>query len=495
MNDTSLSRIRNIVLNPVYCVSAYFVFFLINQMQIVNLYLGPTQSFLVLWAGINIVYFLVKDRSFFRVPAFVLLLPLLVAAGITFLVNRDVAPVTQIKSAVLFSIALLLVYPLGARIARSENRHRELAIAVLPALIVTFIQAVLSFGTLIVLYSFRGRYAGKVMMLGLQQFIYGGGSHATILFGFNVDSNHAALFSLVSLILTVWAYYYRRQIFGASWVEKHAKLIQRLFWLNAVLQSCFFILAFSRGAMLTLMVTTVIFTPLYVMLWEKTKGVGKNSFKKRLRHSVVVLLICFVAITGIQTLVRDVTNEYVDIVQRITWIPKHKTEDVPDEELSFSKGDATRSARTIIWEETLLLWQEYPVFGVGPYNSQHYAKEANITSEANYLQRGAVPHNSYLDVLVYYGAVGFVLYIVFFLRYMTCLWKRFAKTGFDFEDLSLSSMVIVIMLGVFFLTDSFVGFDYLFGTLLIGLGYLVAKSSVEHGKLPMISYASPPKER
>ena len=155
--------------------------------------------------------------------------------------------------------------------------------------------------------------------------------------------------------------------------------------------------------------------------------------------------------------------------------------------LRVSKGDSTKSARIYIWEETLKLWKGHPVVGIGPYNTDEYAKAEQIASDQKMLERGYHVHNSYLDVLISYGALGFGIYLVFFLGSLVNYGKALKLRHPDWSDFFLGMVWLTIMSGVMFLTDSFLGLDYMFGILLIIMSYLIARPDSEPMRIPVIT--------
>lgn len=81
---------------------------------------------------------------------------------------------------------------------------------------------------------------------------------------------------------------------------------------------------------------------------------------------------------------------------------------------------ADGSGRVDIWKNLLSLWAENPIFGIGWYNFLHYNIE--LFDRANYA------HNTYLEVLVETGLVGFTLYTSFLLviihRVITLVYQK-----------------------------------------------------------------------
>ncbi len=477
-NNTGISKIKNVFLDPKYCASVYLVFFLLNQIQIVNAYLGHIQEILVIWAFTIIIYKLIFDFNYFKIKGQIVLTLLLFSTGITLALNLNVNPVTQIKSAILLSISLFLFYPLGKQIAKSPNSEKDLAIIIFPSLIITFLQAIVSIASLLALFSYRGPLNGKIAMLGIQDFTYGNGSHTLILFGLNVDSNHAALYALMSILLTTWGYFYKNKIFTTAKARKYYTVF---FWINLCLQLPAQVLHNSRGAFLVLSIVCVCGGVYYAV--QKKKTYTKNSVAHPFTRTFIALLagilIPLSLLFGFTTLIKNGTDTYMSVASK--YIRVSNTNDIIDENTGYgngSKGDATHSARVIIWQETIKVWEKHPIAGIGPYNTKHFAEKYNIgDKKTGYLRRGTAIHNSYLDVLSAYGLIGFTLYVIFFLRIIAqSIGNLKNRKKLDLEDIIFICCWLSIMGGVVFLTDSFLGADYLFDLSLILIGYLSAKT-------------------
>lgn len=457
-----------LIANPIYCISVYFAFLLLNQVQLLNRHLGGIQIALVAWAGIVIAYQLFTDRQWLRTKAlwaFMLLLPV---AMVTFVINSELSPFTQLKSAILLGISIFLAYPLGARIARSKNHFTDFAVILLPALIITFLQGLVGLIMVAIRFSYLGPIDGQLATLGIQFFKYNSGAQALILFGFNVDSNHAALFSLISIAFTVWFLAYRERF---ALIGKTLTVAVICAWVNLVVIIPAFVLHNSRGSRWTVYLLIFLFTPVFVRLSTRVK-------RGRMLQSLVALVAALVVFAGVNVVVEETTAAYVTAADY--YLPRvtdsaENTDDIPDE-INFGKGYASQSARPIIWKETFEVWQTSPFFGVGPYNASDIAKQHKIgDSETGYLKRDVAIHNSYLDVLVAYGLAGIAVYALFFLWAFIAFLKRLRTVPLDTEDALFLLIIVAIMGGTFFLTSIFLGFEYMFGVLLILMSYIISK--------------------
>ena len=144
---------------------------------------------------------------------------------------------------------------------------------------------------------------------------------------------------------------------------------------------------------------------------------------------------------------------------------------------SFVKTDQNLgSGRTIIWAEAMDVYAIYPVLGIGPDNSTHYARLHGIGQK---LPAGASLHNSFLDVLIDYGALGFLALMSF---YFGCVWlvlRKFFKFGDQATEAThISAFCVVFLAGVSLLLSClFVSTTAMYFILLCPMSFLVAQCS------------------
>lgn len=106
----------------------------------------------------------------------------------------------------------------------------------------------------------------------------------------------------------------------------------------------------------------------------------------------------------------------------------------------LSLGEDRGSGRFEIWENALKIFMENPIFGIGIYNFQQY----NLL----YFNDYHYPHNTYLEILVESGIIGFTLYLAFFMILIYKLYelqKVRPETRFLFLTV-LSIMIIMATL-------------------------------------------------
>ena len=120
------------------------------------------------------------------------------------------------------------------------------------------------------------------------------------------------------------------------------------------------------------------------------------------------------------------------------------------------------------------LYGKNPVLGIGPGNSTFYAQQYNI---GELLPYGSALHNSYLDLLVDYGILGFAALMTFF---GYCVWLvlgRFFKAGKRLDGTThLAAFSVVFLAGVsMFLSCAFINTTAMYFWMLCALSYLLAQ--------------------
>lgn len=188
--------------------------------------------------------------------------------------------------------------------------------------------------------------------------------------------------------------------------------------LTLLLISISVIMSLSRGGIISILI------PLIFILIS-------SLIKLKIKHIVVALVI-------------------VSILFNILDVPQ--VHDVLDQRMStISSG----SGRFEIWKNGIELWSQNPFFGIGWYNFLYY--NINFYGGTNYA------HNTFLEVLVELGLVGFTIYFLFhtflFVKIKSLI-KREPNMSFIlpayFSSIILMSSLSLIINEVFFIIPAFV---------------------------------------
>lgn len=149
------------------------------------------------------------------------------------------------------------------------------------------------------------------------------------------------------------------------------------------LSSLTLILSFSRGGIIAILFAFVI-------------GIFISKGKVLLRNILLITVLGVIIFITLNSLFNiDLINV---LSERFT-------------AMSFDQG----SGRLNIWSNGLFLFSENPIFGIGIYNFQQY--NMMFFNDYHYL------HNTYLEVLVESGVIGFTLYFLVFIILLYKLYK------------------------------------------------------------------------
>lgn len=480
------------VVNPLYCFSAYLTFLFLNQTQLLNAHLRYVQYGLVLWAAVVIGHKAVFDRAWWRVRYLKILLCLLPVAALTALLTGLTEPafnvVDQVKSAILLCVSLMLAYPLGGYLARSRTPVKDAVVAFCPAATVVLLQALGVIVTFLARVSFWYGRPGAEHFVGVRFINYDPTHRPMIVFGLNEDSNHAALFAIVALVFFFWLFAHRNK-FEAAWVRRVITAVHAVAW---VVLPVAMILSNSRGAKVALYVSLLLVAPIAVRARWRTL-----SSRQRAKRGLVSVVVALLAVTGTGVAVQwaasmyltEITNTYVDrhgfLVTGDLTPKEKKDEGAQKPTVEQDKGAVVRSVRSAIWADTLKIWSHRPVLGIGPYNTRIAAAEYGVGTPESYIRISGVVHNSYLDVLVYYGLAGVAVYLTAGTAVIGRTVRRLRGSGNllgqpaypDASDTCIIFAAVFIGMGMAFLSSLYLGFDCLQGILMVLGGFLANRKS------------------
>ncbi len=140
----------------------------------------------------------------------------------------------------------------------------------------------------------------------------------------------------------------------------------------------------------------------------------------------------------------------------------------------FDKGNSFSGAgRFSLWKEALELYKQVPIFGSNYINNTSYAAEHIPDGK---IAQGKALHNSYLDLLVGYGAVGFVLMMSFFVLALVKIVKfMLAGKMKGIGNYTAVCAAVIIAGSSFFLSCVFVNTTAMAWLLFLTVGYLLAE--------------------
>ncbi len=439
---------------------------------------------LIIWAIFVSVYNLFVRRQIRNYPRKTIFFAFITLTAISAIINMKAGFLGNVKA------WILTVLPLFTFVSVCYNKPKEKCeetyLRVLSGgAVVIFIASFISLILYIMRYDGYYELFGIKEHMGLSVYDSTNPQSGLLLFGVYCDTNHAAMYAIAfagySLILFNYCKRNKPQNKNLNFLGKVFSVV------NFVVQMCYFPLANSRGGWLCLFVAVTV--TLFFFLWrnkiEKSfSEVAKIilSFALALSLAVVslsALLAVRQGLVGISTVVakNEATSEANkdSIADGASDSEDKNTGRDLDKINNFNKPNEVPGAgRLELWEEALKLYTKHPILGTGGENNVYYSKYYGIGC---LLVQGKAVHNSYLDLLVNYGAVGFLLLISFFIG---CL-RLVLKNLFNKEkNISFSYYIVflmtVMMAGVMaLLSCAFINTTAMYFLLLVFCGFLEPK--------------------
>lgn len=382
-----------------------YIYILISVLwffPILGTYVDLISKICFIWGAGLIAWNTFVQGKLLKGPQALLRVLMLLAYGITILLNFKFTLYMGIKHLIYNGINLLIIYVLDTE--KSEKNNKKLLYLVDETLIcIATVSSIISLVMFIFLISFQFKQDYIVFRQGFV---------SNRLYGVFTSPNTGALFMLIS-----WA---AMMINSAI---KHGKPMKWKIWycLAAVPQFLYFALSISRGGSLTafaliIMVSVTYLLPKWYQRWKKAM--------RACILSALSILVCSVAFYGATELIRSgmafVPSLVRHAVQSTTDDKKpgkiHPT--LPN--IRFERDDEEVSnGRFTIWKAGLAAWKQAPIFGIADADVYHGGNTINSKISAslltklnqNELKRSqGNMHNTYVQVLVYSGVVGFILF-------------------------------------------------------------------------------------
>lgn len=443
---------------------------------------------LIGWALLVAAYSLLIRRDRRALPFKYLILAFLASAAVSALVNLETGLVGNLKAFVMTALPLVAFLPYCASLPKKDAQKRLLTVLLGPAILI-FVCSAVALGLYLTRFYGVVELGGIKSDIGLRFYLNEAGQSVALLYGIYVDTNHAALYSLATVIYsTVLLAACRNGLFKS----RLAKGLGIGFSIaNVAVQLSYFPLANSRGGWLSLGVAAA-FAFFLVFFFAHRLAIAKRATFVRATVGVVAALVatvvCFGALLSLRTgwatlsqtlnvppavdMTPTLPSDTTTAPSDTTTVPPSTTEKPID---SFDKTDFSGSGRLDLWSDAMKLFVHNPVFGHNPGNSAYYAEQHLPDSK---LSRGAHYHNSYIDLLLDYGIVGFILLMSFWVACVGVVLKGiFGKKGRlrSLFDYGIVALALLVACGSAFLTCVFINTTAMYFLLICAAGYLTVK--------------------
>lgn len=389
------TRVIRFLKNDANFRMAFMGALLFASLNVIRFYFYVMVGILMIWGAGLFLYKMLYHGRILRVRSRRLICLFLVCALITCLLHLGSNFFVNFYYVCFMGMCFFFFYGIHAGKSRRQCAHEVCRILdfINAATTVMMIVGIV----LLALYPKGFSYGGDAFAIYEKRFV-------GILFNANVTAFYALMAVIACQLLWVI-----RQYAGVLTVRR------RVWYIFSAVINLFSLFITDSNASLMLLILYCCFIAFYVIF----KG-HKHTFLSMLFRLIALALACVVitvALIGARTLVQQGTSAllslhkpHTQISTGVTAKPNGKVEIKPD---TRPKGGAfghtntnIDSGRFTIWRQSMALFREFPLMGIGRANIVDYGK--------TYLGglKYADFHNGFITIAVSYGAVGLILFLV-----------------------------------------------------------------------------------
>ncbi|MGN0571507.1 MAG: O-antigen ligase family protein [Candidatus Fimenecus sp.] len=454
-------------LNPTWFKLIYFLLVLLSFNSLCALTRGLTlASYAVAILGAAVLLFrLVHFKQYTKTRGILWLVLFCGSYCLSALLTRAYGLTENVQAMVWMVLQFFVVYTYDNAMPIEKDK-KEIRIIGWFFLLYTFLMALTAIIMLIVDYNNYREVAETAVISGFMW---------NRLWGLYTDPNYGAVFSIVSMVLSVMFW-------------KGAKKGVRAFLVvNCVFEFLYITFSDSRTGMVALLVTVAAASYLFGLRWKKIEN---KSTVFRGTVSVVLALLLALASLGVLKVVQVSGNalktwQYEQEIENGEYIGTEIPENIIGRTESDINNDVS-NRRFAIWQSGLEIFKTRPLFGITfrnyiPYAEQNLPETYIVNNDSG---KFASMHNSFVDVLVSQGVLGFILLLCFIASVITVIFRFFFKA--KGEDYKYNTFLLLCFLPVFvsmmFYSETFymnTGGAFLFWSF---LGYFMHSLNQAHAK-------------
>lgn len=202
------------------------------------------------------------------------------------------------------------------------------------------------------------------------------------------------------------------------------------------------------------MAVAVSFWILYTLLWKKRTG-------KRLAAGILAAAVFSGAFVGNASLIKSEYNVKIQAQIQAEIAKQQQNQQTQQQTQNTGRqadiqADAS-NGRFALWESSVDIWKEAPVFGTGynsflPFVREHVPQSYVINnSQGDYVSL----HNEYINILVYQGILGLGIFLAFGILTIIKWIKKLPSVKPEDRDYIgvLTACVLVVLLAMVFLME------------------------------------------
>lgn len=486
----------------------YGIYLFLYEIKFLRDIIPVIHPVLIIWAAVVIFYAVFFRKVLLSTPYWKILFCFFLSMIVSVILNITVNPILSLKSWVMAFLPLALFYISFFQYGQNERESIFIKVMI-GASVVVFIASLVALIMFLLRYSAVVSFLGGEQQLGIRLYDPSSDNNAIILYGIYVDTNHAAAYSLIFAFYSLVLFFScRKNLFRLRWQNL---LGQFYAVLNFFTQIFYFPLANSRGGWLTLGIT--IFILIFLFVFHRIFLRHNMIFRFISVFVISIICVCFVTClliglrSGVSEFSISLSNYLSEInsnneismqqieeglsVDQSGYIEKNtdSSQNQSDSNVDIDNSIEVPVSRSIdefekknqnfgsnrfqIWQEVFQVFGHKPVFGICSGNSSYYAV---LYNEGVRLSNGDAVHNSYFDLLLDYGLVGFVFLMLFFLF---CAKKVLCKFWSGWQSIGtcwyfVLGIVSITLCSAVLLSCMFISTTAMYFSLLMATGSLVA---------------------
>lgn len=483
------------------CVAFFYgIFLFLYELKFLREIIPAIHPVFIFWAGFVAIYNVVFRKCFTEWPHWILLFLFSLGVVLTSVANYETGIVQNIKVCILVILPLIAFYPI-CLIESKERRECVLIKVIMGASIVVFLSSAMALGLYMVRFGEVVSFMGIESTIGIQLYDPRYADSGLLLYGLYVDTNHAAVYAIIFTLYSVLLYHAcGKGLFTNKWQNAIGRIYAVA---NLVVQICYFPLANSRGAWLCLGVAGFIILTLFFY----NNVFLRKKFAVKMSMTVILALVCVAIVAGGLSVLRTSESKLSVIIEQALISSKVESDkkieifdnietpqtteapakvEIRQPEVkvdTFEKmNDEVGAGRIQIWKEVPSVLVKKPILGTGAGNHQYYAKKYDVGHVK--LAKGAALHNSYLELLLSYGVVGFVTLMSF---WGLCFWSVLQTILKGQNKISVAfyiiAFVVLLIAGeAMLLSNIFINTTAMYYIMVIMTGYLLAECKLDKKK-------------
>lgn len=297
------------------------------------------------------------------------------------------------------------------------------------------------------------------------------------LWGLYSDPNYGAVFSTISMVLS------------AMFFKRANKGVKAFLIVNVLFEIMYITFSDSRTGMVAMLITVMAAAYLFGLRWKKIAQ--KTTVVRGVISVALAIALALVSVGALQ-----VVRVSGNAVKTLQYQHQQQNPDTPKDDLNDSmigrtdsdiNGDVS-NRRFAIWQSGLEIFKTSPLFGITFRNYVPYAEQnlPNTYIVNNDFGKFPSMHNSFIDVLVSQGILGFFLLICFIASMLTAVFRYFFKA--KGEEYCYNTFLLLcflpVLVSMMFYSETFymnTGGAFLFWSF---LGFLMHSLNRPYAKLP-----------